>query len=256
MQYAFDTLGWDGTSWTATPESLLTGMAAASNNQSEGYMTKWGANHDPKMVEIDAKGGPGLIEQMLFKDLEMRGSGRRFTEIGRRYNKALLRDQEGELILDEDGKPQFSPQFSLRFDARNISTEAQREALREQAATPEYSTAVVSTGDIGKYNEAIVDARGNIALPNYVGDLDMRPMIETFTTTGGVIVPPVSLDAFKRDLEQKGIITIAPNGALAFVKNDLANKNVMDLSKMTGEDGIRYQQMEGFIDWAQKNLWK
>jgi len=256
VRYAFDTLGWDGTSWSGTPEDLLAGLSAAANNQSETYMTKWGAYHDPKMVEIAAKGGPGLIEQMLFKDVEMRGSGRKHTAIGRRYNKALLTDPEGELILDEDGKPQFSPDFSLRFDARKISTEAQRAAIREQGAAPEFSAAVVSDRDIGKYNEAIVDARGNIALPNYVGDLDMRPMIATFTTTGGVIVPPVSLDAFKRDLEQKGIIEFDQAGNPVFIKNLPENQNVTDLWKMTGEDGIRYQQMEGFIEWAQKNLWK
>ena len=77
VRNALETLGWDGTSWTQSPQTVLSGMMTAAQTANENFYTN-AVNRmsDEEKDKLKAKikaGEVGFIEQLLREQMDVRG---------------------------------------------------------------------------------------------------------------------------------------------------------------------------------------
>jgi hypothetical protein len=109
VRNALQTLGWDGTSWTQTPEEVLGTLSNAVKDANNKYLTeaslRLGKKEYQKLEKNLAEGKPGYIETMLRKRAKLGGGGAMY-----------------EAYSQNKGDPGFILQFDINEGNRRPTT--------------------------------------------------------------------------------------------------------------------------------------
>jgi hypothetical protein len=246
VKAAFATLGWDGTSWTGTPEEMMTGLESAATSQTNNYLAKYATFMTDETLATGET--IGIFENILREHYKSLGTGtRKTTELGRRIN-AALEAAPGETA--EEKWANIPEGTFFRFDVRTGSKIPS--LIEQQAAVGEQSpviTANVGRDNLILYNrKAIVN--GQIEIPTSIKGNDMATVLNAFKSDTDILVPPTSLDVYYQGLVDENILskTTSNTGEVDYTLNPLK----------AGDEATRrlMAEINAFEEWAKINLWK
>ena len=170
VRNALQTLGWDGTSWTQTPEAVVATLSNAVKDANNKYITegmlRMSEEERLKLENATAEGKGGLIEQMLRK----RALGSPDARAGAMYKHYL------------DNKTQ--PNLTLRFDYHeaNRSPTATDGVPPRVAVDQSFKVMQIPADDLGIMNTSFSAAR----IPNQYR-IAHRELFREPTEAGGFI---------------------------------------------------------------------
>ena len=131
VKNALQTLGWNGTSWTQTPEAVLGTLSNAVKDANNKYLTKaslrMGKEEYQKLEANLTEGKPGYIETLLRNRAKLGGSGAMYEAYAKNKNEPGFTLQfdinEGKRTPSStDGRPPRVP-VTEGFKVNKISTD-------------------------------------------------------------------------------------------------------------------------------------
>ena len=185
VKNALLTLGWDSTSWTQTPREVLgalrTAVRDANNKYITDYTLRMGAEEKGKLDVSYAKGGPGIIEQML-----------------RTRAKASNNPKAGAMFRHFMDKSKGDQEYSLRFDYSDPLPNSDSVSGNRPFVTKDKSFLVpsLSADQLGTLSSAFSNAR----IPNRFKFIHKEMFV---TPDTGTFITYDSPNEFNKSLQEK-----------------------------------------------------
>ena len=107
VKLGLKTMGWDQDSWFQSPESVIAGLYEGVRESNEKYITRVSGRLSKEDVDKMAT-GPGLVNQLLRRQMKLRGQGAKHLPMGRMYLK------DPEALLRFDHSPRVRAFLKLR----------------------------------------------------------------------------------------------------------------------------------------------